>query len=629
MRIYSVLPIAKGLGKETLTYFGRDGIPLGALVTIPLRKRNIPAIVVEESDASSARAKIRSSRFALKKISSVESGQFLPAAFLSAAQGVAQYFAASTGAILSHLIPQIILKKVRDFAPKQSTDSPAYSGEKFVIQADDEERFAHYRSFIREEFAKRSSVFFCVPTREDIIHARETLNKGIEQYTCAFHGDLGARELKVMLSILKTKDHPVLIVGTVPFLSLAREDVGTIILERENSRGYRTIARPLFDLRKFAEEYARGRKVKYVVGDTILSLETFWRFKNDEFIEFSPLKVRLVSTARVEVVDMKTRAGEKNKEFRVLSPALESLVARTKEEKANLFIFAARKGIAPITVCGDCGTLLSCRQCGAPLVLHRASRAQTIYICHKCGVERSSLEKCANCGSWKLVPLGIGIERVEEVIKKRFPDLHLLRLDKDIAPGAKKVKEILEKFLASPGSVLLGTELALLSLHESLPYAAVASVDSLLSIPDFRMNERVFLILLKIRSLAESHFLIQTRGAENPIFKTAADGNLSEFYRTEIEDRKKFNYPPFFTFIKISLTGRESAVRKGMAELKRMFTGQEVSIFTGLHGGIERYFIMHALIRLPRERWPDERLAALLKALPPQYLVQVDPESLL
>src|SRR3989338_10268150 len=94
-------------------------------------------------------------------------------------------------------------------------------------------------------------------------------------------------------------------------------------------------------------------------------------------------------------------------------------------------------------------------------------------------------------------------------------------------------------------------------LTEPLSAVAILSVNSLLTIPDFRMGERVFRMLLTLREKAREHFLIQTRDPNVPLFALATEGNIGEFLRTELETRHRFGYPPFSTLLKFTHEGKK------------------------------------------------------------------------
>ena len=96
------------------------------------------------------------------------------------------------------------------------------------------------------------------------------------------------------------------------------------------------------------------------------------------------------------------------------------------------------------------------------------------------------------CASWKLVPLGIGIEQIESHIRELFPNLILMRLDSDAVTTHKKAREVIDLFIKTKGAVLLGTEMALAYLDEPVEATVVGHIDNLFTIPDFRIPGKNF-----------------------------------------------------------------------------------------------------------------------------------------
>ena len=286
-----------------------------------------------------------------------------------------------------------------------------------------------------------------------------------------------------------------------------------------------------------------------------------------------------------------------------------------------------------MTVCNDCGALVLCERCKTPLVLHRIDSSRStvevknIFMCHSCRRETASRDRCETCGSWRLAPLGAGTEFAEELIKEKFPSLHTFRLDKETGSTRKKAAEIADEFYKTPASVLIGTEIAL-SFLRRVSHTAIISCDSFFVIPDFRMNERVFAMLLALRAKTEKTFLLQTRMPHIPVWKEALRGDISNFYREELRVRKEFSYPPFTMLVKLSISG---SAEKAAAEVTRL-----LDLLAAYHpvsfparkenprGGVS----FRILLKVARP-WPDETLVNILSSLSPAIEVRVDPEDTL
>ncbi len=632
MNIVHVIPIARGINKETLSYFTASEVQPGAVVKVPVRNRTLPALVVSVEPAEDMKSELKNSPFMIKKIGKLKMlPVFLPA-FIEAAKDAAEYFAGSTGSVLASITSKSILEQSDkiDHAEMPITEqkAPETTPEPHALQADEEERVAHYKSLIREQFARKRSVFFCLPTIQDAKKMYEQLPKGIEEYTHVLNASLNKKELLATWNKIIGETHPVLIIMTGAFLGIPRHDIGLIIVERESSTSYKLQVRPYLDIRTFAEFFAKRVHAKLIFGDLLLRTETLWRTKNGEMAELSPLKFRSMSTAKDTLIDMKKYKLLEKPEFRIVSDELEALIKKNKESSEHMFILAARRGLSPMTVCGDCATTVICSRCSAPIILHHGAEGN-YFLCHRCGERRSAEERCRICGSWKLTTLGIGIELIQDILTGMFPEVKFFRMDKDNVATHKQALSMAADFYNSPGSVLIGTEMALLYLEKPVANSGVAAIDSLFSIPDFRINERIMNILLKIRSITQRTFLVQTRSRDQHIFDYAIKGNLMDFYREEIEERKKLNYPPFSTLIKITIRGQKSQILQDMKAVEALLKEHEPLVFPAFIDTVNKKSILHALIKLKRDEWISKPLLAKLRSLPPHVSVNVDPESLL
>ena len=622
MQVVEVIPIVKGITKSTLSYFSQETFTPGSFVKVPVRNGTALAIVVKSYNARNAKDEIKKSEFSLKKLSKIEKAGTLSPCFMRAVDSTAGFYAATTGSVLSSLIPKLFLEspKLLGVAPKEKD---VHFREVRIIQLPNEERFREYRGIIRECFAKKTSVLFVAPTNEEALHAFESLRSGVEEYAYIF-SNKKSKDFEKKLKAAREEKHPVFCVVTPALISFNRADLDTVILERENSRSYRTLSRPYIHLRTFLKYYAKESGKALILGDAVLSLETLWRANDGEYAEVTPLTWRAKSTAKIEIVD-----STLNK-FEILSKEVQSLITHSIEHNKKLFLFGARKGLAPLTACGDCGSLLLCTNCQAPLVLHQTSKddKSRIYSCHHCGARRNAETRCDTCNSWKLAPLGIGTDSITDEVQKLFPTANVFLLDKDHASTVSAARTIIKDFQTSPNAVLVGTEMALTYLSE-IPCAAVVSLDSLFSIPDFVINERIFYLVNRLREITAEQFVMQTRNAREAVLRYASEGNILDFYRAEIAEREELRYPPFSLFIKVLTEGTQGELEHKASYLQSLFKDYKPHFIIESRGQKSGTKRLSMIIRLPRSAWPTKEVRDNLLLLTPDFLIKVDPESII
>ncbi|MFZ2049154.1 MAG: hypothetical protein WAV25_02580 [Minisyncoccia bacterium] len=627
LKVVTVIPISRSLLRSSLSYFTKDDVLVGSFVRISIRNKLGLGLVTNISDARSVKSDLKSSSFALKKLSKGGSTK-LSIGFIRACEQTATYFATTTGNIISTVLPKFFL----DFpelvqSTQKERNKPETIHEPFLIQLPFDERFGEYKTIIRESFARGSSILFITPTVEEAKRSFETLSKGIEDFAFTTIG-LSQKKLKETFIKCHKEKHPILLVTTSSYGAFDRTDLNTIIIERENSRSYKTLSRPYIDTKTFFEILARETGKTLILGDSVLSIKSLWLEKQGKFAELSPLKWKTRFDAAVNLIDMKAPAKLTEEElvkFRIFSRELKELIERALNEKKKIFLFGTRRGLASSTICNDCGDLLACSNCGAPLVLHEAK--ERFYLCHACGAKRTAETRCDKCTSWNLNPLGIGIDKISSEVKNLFPEANVYILDKDKASTAPKALSIVSKFMNDEQGVLIGTELALLYL-EKIPYVGVVSLDSLFSIPDFNINERIFYLVNRILEKCESLAIIQTRNIGREILSMSSKGDILEYYRKDIQERNELQYPPISIFIKVSTEGTPSELEKKSVYLEQTFRefNPDFMKSKGMKSG---KINLSMILRLKRDMWPNRNLVDKLLLLSSDFLIKVDPISII
>ena len=647
MKIITVIPLKKGIWKENLTYFTTKDIPNGSIVVIPLRNKKVLGLVIYSEDVTTQKSNLKNMSFNLKKIIEVKERSIFTKEYMDAAMETSKYFVGSKNNVITSLIPAALrenydtvakFKNIKNNLLETKNRSDIKS-EKLIFQANFEDRISTYKTLIRGSFAQKKSVFIVLPTEYDIKIFEESLARGIEQFTFSIHGGLSEKKIIKTFEHIITTDHPVLIIGTAPFLSIPRHDIETIIVEHENSNAYKMIGRPHIDLRFFAELFAVKINAKFILGGTLLRFETIARKEEDGLLPLHPMQFRTNFNGKIEILNKDSLQPDKEK-FKILADESIDVIKNTVTRKQNVFIFSLRKGLATMTVCRDCNETILCEKCGAPLVLYLSHQGKKrMFVCNRCETDMGGEKVCTNCGSWNLMPLGIGTDTVYEHIKEIFPKVKVFKLDKDSAKTAKGAEKIIKEFEENPGSILIGTEMAFFYIKNKVPVSLIASFDSLWSIPNFKMGERIIQIMLSIIENTTEKFIIQTKNDKDKAILAIESENLLSFVREELEDRKKFGYPPFKRFIKITHQGDKTEALKAKKVLEEIFKDYSPIIFSGFIPRLKDKYVTNALIKIEPKKWSlpemssdsslNENLFHKLSLLPSDFEVLVDPEDLL
>jgi primosomal protein N' len=624
-----VIPLVRATQVDELTYFSGTEYVLGNILLIPLRGKEVQGVVIGVEPVRDAKATLRTSHFALRKIrKQTPVGTLLPE-FIAAAELTAQHHASSVGAVLYQyctkqflgaLVPVDVVTTVR----------PRLRG--FIIprlyQGLFDTRVEFYRTAVREAFAAGGSVLIVAPTVSDATRVYEALSTGIEQYACLIVSTSGTKVRKERIAHALTTPHPVLIVTTAGYLALPRPDLTTIIVEREGSSLHRQRTRPFVDTRTIAHHLAAQLGGQLFLADLPLRIESVHRKELGEYEEVVSGQHRMQFAAPAHIISLKGERREPKRPFRSIGRELHARVAAMLHERGRVLLYVARRGLSPVTLCGDCGTAVTCTECNASVVLHKGTE-ENYFLCHACGALRHARERCKVCQSWRLETFGVGAELVANELAALFPDVPQYTLSTDTVTTRTDIMRIVQDFYDTPGALLVATEMALPYLTKTIPLVGVVSLDSLLSLASWNIYEKVAATLTRLRELSSTEFVLQTRHPDTEILSTVLSGNFSGFYKSELRARKMLGYPPFTVIIKVSATGSEGEVARMMEYATELLKPFDLIPFARMLRAPGGKFSLHGFLRIARESWPQDELLAKLRSLPLSYTIMVDPDSIL
>ena len=149
---------------------------------------------------------------------------------------------------------------------------------------------------------------------------------------------------------------------------------------------------------------------------------------------------------------------------------------------------------------------------------------------------------------------------MQEEVARLFPGLTTRRLDGDTAKEEEGGAHIANEFSKGACNVIIGTQFAFKFFPESgaFDYSAVVMSDGILSIPDFRAQERVYEIVHAVKRMARTSCVVQTYRPQLPLFAQVAEDNWDAFAQDELSLRKALGWPPFVQIIKLSYEHKDS-----------------------------------------------------------------------
>ena len=202
------------------------------------------------------------------------------------------------------------------------------------------------------------------------------------------------------------------------------------MLFRSHEGAYKSEALPRYHARETAVERARLAGAFVVLGSATPSVDSYYRAKRGEYSLVQMLR-RVGGRALPEcsVVDLREELREGNRS--ILSRRLQDKIGRCLKEGRQAMLFINRRGRLSFVSCRACGYVLKCPHCDVSLSLHEQGRL----ICHYCGHEEAAPAACPNCASPHVSGFRAGTQKIEEVVRRRFPEAKTLRMDFDTTRG--------------------------------------------------------------------------------------------------------------------------------------------------------------------------------------------------
>lgn len=647
MFLTEVVPLTKIPlpSQQILTYFTSQELQEGSLVLIPLRKKEVPAIVLLQREAEPLKMEIKKIEFKLKPILKViKKERVLFPYQIKLAHWISNYYWAPLGKTLSLFLPKFLLKKL---IRERKLTFPCSEIESEKAKDLLKKLYFAPFDFLPEEEIKmalrdKKQILFLIPEKQKSNFWIKKL-RGITNDICFFSTDLPAKEYLENLKKIRGGEIKI-VVGTRSALFAPFFNLGLIVLSEEESENYKSESEPRFNARKVAEKLVEILKIKLILLSTSPLIESWTKFKREIIKEGEErLKKIIIDMRRIGKISKENTL----KEWSPLSPYLLKEIEKNIYLGKKSLLFLNRRGEATALLCQDCGWIKKCENCEAPLVYHFRkkvvnNRQRAKLICHHCNFKTEVPTLCENCKSWRLITLGIGLEKIEKELKEKFENAKILRLDSQVAPKRLSQRKIIKEFLKKEGAILITTSLLFqhllyLKKGKKVPLVGLISLDSLLSLPDFRTEEKAIKIIQKLFFLCGEKFVFQTFRIDTKIIKFINTGYLA-FLKEVLKEREGFFYPPFSTLAKLTLAHRNpKTVKRKAYELKKElesaksqmlnFRCQILGPAPSFIPKIKGRYKWKMILKLEAEK--TKLKTNLLSVIPHEWKIDVDPIDML
>ena len=346
------------------------------------------------------------------------------------------------------------------------------------------------------------------------------------------------------------------------------ENLGVIIVDEEHEQTYLSDHFPQYDTREIAASRGKREGAAVVLASATPSIYSYAMTRRGDYtLVEMPKRVLNRPLPMVHLVDMREelRLGNHGMFSALLLNKLQACI----DQGQQAMLFINRRGYASSVTCRKCGEAIKCSRCDVSMTYHSVD--QTLR-CHYCGETRPLPRQCPSCQSAYIRPMGIGTQKVEEELNKRFPGAGVIRMDVDTTSGRNAHFDLVDRFRAGQAKILLGTQMIAKGLDfPQVTLVGAVMADLTLNFPDYRAPERTFQLLTQVAGRAgrgekPGEVVIQTYQPDHYAIRCAAAQDYRSFFSREFDRRKTDLYPPFTMMARFLCEDRDMERAKGVAE---------------------------------------------------------------
>ena len=334
------------------------------------------------------------------------------------------------------------------------------------------------------------------------------------------------------------------VLGTRSAIFVPLPKAGLIVVDEEHDASYKQQDGLRYSARDLAQVRGKALEIPVVLGSATPSLESLANVESGRYrrlhLSSRPGAARLPEFQFIDLRGKRLTDG--------LSEDLVKAVRDCVSRGEQALLFRNRRGYSPVLMCHACGWHAACERCDKPMTWHRGAAQMR---CHHCGAQRPVPSHCPDCGNATLEPRGVGTERMEQALAKLFPNVPVIRIDRETTRTRGGVDERLQQLRPDEPGILIGTQM-LAKGHDlpNLTLVGLIGVDDGLFSVDFRASERLCQLIVQVagragRALKPGKVWLQTLHPDHPLLRGLLKFGYAKVAKELLEERREASFPPF------------------------------------------------------------------------------------
>jgi len=572
LRIALPVPLRRHFDYLPPQHFNPEQLQPGIRMSVPFRKRELVGIYLGLASASSvAGNKLK------QVIEIIDTRSILSADILKLCAFATDYYHHPLGDVLANALPVLLRQgkpavpqKIRgkrspfmpieshalqlplllNTAQQQAVDTIIAGANQFHVFLLDgvtgSGKTEVYLQAMTHTLAYQQQVLVLIP---EIGLTPQTIQRFRERFSVpivALHSGLSEKE-RLNAWLQAKSGEAAIVIGTRSAVFADFHQLGLIIVDEEHDLSFKQQEGFRYHARDLAIMRAHFNKIPIVLGSATPSLETLYNAEQRKYVHLSlPERAGGAQLPHFQVLDIRNIVLEQG-----LAPQLITEIKATLARGEQVMLFLNRRGFAPVLMCHGCGWMALCKRCDMRMTYHHAAGR---LHCHHCESQKKAVIKCEACAGKELHALGLGTERLEDILTSYFPEASIARIDRDSTQRKGALAALLQEIEQGKHQILIGTQMLAKGHHfPNVTLVAIVDADGGFFSADFRALERMGQLLLQVAGRAgrvekKGKVIIQTRHPQHPLLFFLLQNNYSQFAMALLQERSHASLPPYVFF---------------------------------------------------------------------------------
>lgn len=469
-------------------------------------------------------------------VGTVDKGPLLTEFTLQLAKKISGHYICSLGEAIEVMLPNALKRSINIKTALSFCNPFKIKNKKSVIiyiqDISNRETFIFFKEEIIKRLKDKKRVIFVVPEIEMIKSVSEyftgtdNINIGI------WHGRLSKKKMLDLWDDI-ANDKVDMIIGTRSSIFAPLKNLGLIIIKDEDSHSHKDDQVPYYHAAEIAQMRSEIEHCDIILSSVIPSLKTHQLVLNKKILSKNIADTK--SSAMIQMMGI----NYKDK----VDVMLEKEIASALEKKEKILVFLNRKGFATFIYCKKCNEMLKCTRCSSNLRFDYSTKQLK---CPNCSYKTEQVEICPKCNSTYVKYGGLGMEKLESILKRNFPIAKIITVDDLLKTNTKEISY----------DIIVATR-KIIGFHDFIPDITVIwDLDGLLNIGDFHSGEEAYNLLSKLLIMTTKKMIICSGlNQEFYLLKNLSGLKFKDFYKDELLVRKELKLPPYFHLVLISIRG--------------------------------------------------------------------------